>query len=193
MNPNTWGPYGWYFLHALTFAYPMNIKEEDKSRMINFINLFKELIPCDNCKKNFRNHLIKYPLTDDILSSRQTLIIWMLNIHNEVNKITRKPQYLESDLRDKFSYINTRNPLVIHTNSLLFFKYILLNLPFTPNYQDKNRLNDFFEILKYIYPNFECRAAYKNALEKYDFEKYTTNRELILSWYQLIYDDILQK
>ena len=39
---------------------------------------------------NYLIHIKKIPLTNEILSSKENLINWLILIHNEVNKINKK-------------------------------------------------------------------------------------------------------
>ena len=54
-----------------------------------FLNL-GNVLPCDKCTKHYKEHLIKYPLSEN-LNSRKELVLWLINIHNEVNKSLGKP------------------------------------------------------------------------------------------------------
>ena len=52
MDANIWGPTTWVFLHLISISYPEKITEEDKKKHLNFINAFKEIIPCKKCKNH---------------------------------------------------------------------------------------------------------------------------------------------
>lgn len=88
MNPSRWGPHGWFFMHSITFTYPTNPTQSDKDNMKNFFLSMKEVLPCEQCRKNFNKHLKKFPLTSKVLSSRYNLSLWLVHIHNQVTKIT---------------------------------------------------------------------------------------------------------
>lgn len=92
MKPDVWGPHAWIFLHSITLEYPEYPTYEDKQNMRNFINALKHILPCQKCKINFGDHLQKYPLTDNILNSKSSLIKWLIDIHNSVNKLTHKKE-----------------------------------------------------------------------------------------------------
>lgn len=119
MKPEIWGPHAWIFLHSITLAYPEIPTQQDKINMRNFINSLGEVLPCNKCKINFKSHLKTNPLTDKILSSRNSLIKWMIDIHNSVNK---------SNFKETLSYENS-------------LKYIL-NL-----YEDNNFIMIVFSII----------------------------------------------
>jgi len=91
INSDFWGSSGWKLLHYITLSYPDNPTAIDKKNMKNFFASFQTVIPCKTCATNFKKHMTKYPLTDNILSSRRNLVHWLIDIHNEVNKLLGKP------------------------------------------------------------------------------------------------------
>jgi hypothetical protein len=92
-----WGPYGWKYFHFVALAYPLNPTEEDKINYYNFYIFFGKTLPCQNCINNYNEHLQKYPLTNNILSTKDTLLKWTIDIHNEVNKKLDKKIYNYDD------------------------------------------------------------------------------------------------
>ncbi|AAV50637.1 putative FAD-linked sulfhydryl oxidase [Acanthamoeba castellanii mimivirus] len=90
MSPEQWGIYGWTFSHAVALGYPINPTEEDKLRYYTFFNSYRYVLPCGKCRINYADHLNKYPLTDEVLSSRENLVKWTIDIHNVVNYYTGK-------------------------------------------------------------------------------------------------------
>jgi hypothetical protein len=90
MDSRFWGPHAWIFLHSITLEYPDVPTMRDKDNMSNFFNSLGNVLPCYKCKINFPKHLIKYPLNNDVLSSKTRLVKWLIDIHNEVNIMTGK-------------------------------------------------------------------------------------------------------
>ena len=113
MDPNIWGPHAWHFLHAITLTYPEKPTEQDKKNYSLFFHSLKNVLPCDKCKLNFRHHLIKYPLNHHILNSKMNLITWLINIHNEVNKLNLKPiktlDEINNIFYDQYFYFHKSN------------------------------------------------------------------------------------
>jgi copper chaperone CopZ len=89
MDPKIWGGPAWIFLHSVTFNYPKNptLKEKDAYRV--YFNSLKEVLPCGHCKNNLKKNLKKNPI-DKALKSRDNLINWLIDIHNQVNIDTEK-------------------------------------------------------------------------------------------------------
>jgi hypothetical protein len=91
IDPTIWGPHLWKFMHYFTLSYPEEPTEEDKDNLYNFFNTIQTVLPCEKCRYNFKSHLEKTPLTEEILSNNINVIRWLFDIHNEVNKTTNKP------------------------------------------------------------------------------------------------------
>jgi hypothetical protein len=105
-NPDFWGLAGWFFLFMVAFAYPScKPTEEERTDMKNFFLSLKSILPCWSCRSNFQKNLKKYPLTDNILRSRDSLIQWLVDMYNEVNKEINKPVLSYEDTIKKFTNI----------------------------------------------------------------------------------------
>ena len=120
MDPNIWGPHAWFFLHTIARNYPENPSSQDKQSHLQFFSLLQSIIPCEICKQNYKAHFVKFPLQKS-LNTRVDFQKWLINIHNEVNKIHKKKQYtyeevtkLYDDIYDKkINYMET-----IHSKKL---------------------------------------------------------------------------
>lgn len=91
IDPKIWGPICWKLLEYITFTYPVNPTEEDKTNIRNFFTALQHVLPCQKCRNNYGIHLKKYPLDEKAVSSQKYLITWLINIHNEVNIMNGKP------------------------------------------------------------------------------------------------------
>lgn len=92
IKPSIWGPHGWKFLHYVSLGYPNNPTEEDKRNYKNFYTSLQHILPCAKCAHNYSHNLKQYPI-DNHLGSRDTLIRWVIDIHNKVNTETGKKEY----------------------------------------------------------------------------------------------------
>tara|TARA_Y100000389_G_C17383210_1_gene475524 strand:+ start:677 stop:1114 length:438 start_codon:yes stop_codon:yes gene_type:complete len=96
MDPEIWGPHAWVLLHTITLVYPHKPTNNDKQTYKNFfINLYN-ILPCDWCSHNYKIHLDKYPI-DNYLNSKKNIVQWLINIHNETNKLLNKNIYFTYD------------------------------------------------------------------------------------------------
>lgn len=135
IDPNIWGSNAWKFMHYITIAYPIQPNEEIKKNAYNFFMSLKYLLPCEKCRYNFGHHLQKHPLTNEILSSRDLLIDWLIGIHNDVNIDTGKPILIrEQILKEYMNPIENKS----HYNSTILFDYI---------YNTDNRILTIFIVI----------------------------------------------
>ena len=93
IGPDKWGVHGWKFIHHIALGYPYNPTENDKNDYKNFFSLLGNVLPCSICSDHYKKHLLIYPLTDIVLSSKINLINWTIDMHNEVNKQNGKKIY----------------------------------------------------------------------------------------------------
>jgi hypothetical protein len=92
-GPDVWGPPGWKFIHFVTMGYPNYPTESIKKKYYDYFHSLKNVIPCSICASHFAENLEELPLDDNVLSSRENLVRWGINIHNIVNKKNGKKVY----------------------------------------------------------------------------------------------------
>ena len=73
INPQLWGPHLWKFMHYLTLSYPDNPTNIDMNKFKNFFTMIGEYLPCEKCRVHYKNHNNNFPLTENILSSKDNL------------------------------------------------------------------------------------------------------------------------
>ena len=89
MDTRFWGPSGWKILHIITYGYPTNPTVEDKQHYGLFFNSLKYILPCKYCRNSLTKFYKQIPIEEN-LESRDTLTLWIYNIHNKVNNKLRK-------------------------------------------------------------------------------------------------------
>lgn len=123
ITQKTWGPYGWKFMHMVALAYPNSPTNEDKENYKIFFTILGNVLPCQLCADHYKQNLINFPLTDYILSSRDTLLKWTIDIHNEVNKSIGKKildydeaiTLIKNNYEDKSIKVETKTKTNIET------------------------------------------------------------------------------
>lgn len=82
-----WGPPIWDASFLIAFGFPLKPTEEQKINYMNhFINL-GNVLPCKYCRQSFQEFLATTnKLTIDDLESRHTLIKWLFEMRNTINK-----------------------------------------------------------------------------------------------------------
>ena len=131
MDPKIWGQHAWFFMHSITLVYPNNPTEQDKQNILNFFKNIVNVLPCFKCRANFKNHIKKYPLNSKVVACRENLVKWLIDIHNEVNKMNGDAVLSYSEAIQKYinctSNNNTSKYLALF---LLFFVVIVLLIVF---------------------------------------------------------------
>ena len=89
IGPNIWGPHGWKFLHYVSLGYPQEPTENDKRYYKDFYTSLQNVLPCATCQGNYKKNLSELPI-DNALQSRDSLVKWVIDVHNKVNKETNK-------------------------------------------------------------------------------------------------------
>ena len=89
-DSDIWGPHAWFFLETVCMGYPTDPSYEEKKQAENFFKALQFMIPCEKCRNHYKKHLKKYPLNGEVLSSRDNLFMWIVDIHNSVHKNKQK-------------------------------------------------------------------------------------------------------
>lgn len=109
MDPKIWGPHFWFVLHFITFNYPDNPTTYDKQSHKVFFESVKDILPCEKCRRHYRNHIAQFPL-EVALDNRIDLIKWLIQVHNIVNKSLNKPEYSLKDVLYIYSNLEPVSP-----------------------------------------------------------------------------------
>lgn len=109
MKPEVWGPQFWYLLHIISFEYPDQPVDTDKQIYYDFYTSLKDILPCNMCKKHYRDFLHKHPLLP-FLDSKANLVKWVVDIHNFVNESLGKPILTLDEVLDIYAVLNPVSP-----------------------------------------------------------------------------------
>ena len=109
MQTSVWGPAGWLFLHSMAQNYPWKPTLSQKNNYLSFFKNISNILPCRYCRESYQKYITgidnwkKSPkeqenpdilLPEDTnllldiskLESRKTLVTWLYNLHNRINK-----------------------------------------------------------------------------------------------------------
>jgi hypothetical protein len=103
LNPTVWGPHGWFFIDSIVLSLPNKLSYEQKNIYKNFFTSLQDVLPCEGCRQHYKQNLIKYPLTDVVLSKKENMIKWILNVHNNVRSDAKK---IPISIKQYFEYYN---------------------------------------------------------------------------------------
>lgn len=90
MPPDVWGPIFWHAMHIVSLAYPVHPSEADKTGAKAFFESLTHVLPCPVCREHYKQKIATTPI-DPALNSRGDLILWVWEIHNDVNVMLGKP------------------------------------------------------------------------------------------------------
>ena len=126
INPLYWGKSGWIFLNSIALTYKPEYKENYKL----FITQLPFILPCISCGEKLKANM---NTLDDALISKETLLIWLLNIRNSISKENNRDEKTMNDnFNEIFSTVTTSNNnysttlilLVILILLIILFRYI---------------------------------------------------------------------
>lgn len=131
MNKNIWGPSGWLFMHSISFQYPENPTEEDKNNYRVFFESLKNTIPCPKCREHYSENLKQKPIQ---LNTRDELIQWVIDIHNEVNEKNSKKIYSRQEVEklysSKYNYSIEKNESIESNMNMLLIVILIFLIIF---------------------------------------------------------------
>lgn len=102
-DPKEWGPHFWYILHLITFSYPDEPSFIEQSGYHDFFINLQHVIPCESCRKNYKDHIQSNPITP-FLNSKANLIKWLTDIHNKTNTHLKNPLLTVEEVIKKYSH-----------------------------------------------------------------------------------------
>ena len=79
--PSKWGPHFWMTLHIACLGC------QDPKVLTDFVEGYKEIIPCLSCREHFEQVLVENPVPE-----ADDLFKWSVDVHNIVNKRLGKPE-----------------------------------------------------------------------------------------------------
>jgi len=176
-----WGPYCWYLLHTISFSY----QDHKRNYYQHFFNLIGEIIPCLECKKHFKKHLINFPPPITKVGE-DTLEDWVINIHNIVNKYLKKNICSHDDAKNLY-WVDDILP--INHKYIHDFIKIISNSDVNPV-----KFILFLQTLAYIFPCPVCSNALINCVETSYIKKIVNgqiNKKFVAQYLQLIQENHL--
>jgi hypothetical protein len=131
MKNSQWGPAAWLFLHSVTFQYPENPTDQDKNNYKIFFDSLQNILPCPNCREHYQKNLKENPMN---LESRESLIKWVIDLHNAVNKKNSKKEYSYDEVNDlyqsKYNYSIKENESVESNMKFVLILILMILLIF---------------------------------------------------------------
>jgi len=106
-----WGPCMWYFLHTISFNYPVKPTKDDKKHYMTFLKSLQFVLPCRSCRENYTKN-IKTKATKlnmNVMKNRDSLSRWMCKLHNTINtQLCKKKKMKYEVCRDFYEQFRAR-------------------------------------------------------------------------------------
>ena len=84
----------------------------------------QHVLPCNKCKAHYQQNIQKYDLSES-LDSRENLVKWLIDLHNDVNRDNEKPIWSYSDVYNKYREMYNKTNIY---NNIIIFTIILIVL-----------------------------------------------------------------
>lgn len=99
----------WNSLHYLSYLYPENPTENQKKQIYFLIEkMRKDGILCNKCKSHFIKWTNKYKIEDNY-NNRNELILYFVNLHNDVNLRNKKPLFYKAKVDEIYLNFDDKN------------------------------------------------------------------------------------
>ena len=187
MDPKVWGRSGWKFLFSVALGFPEKPDFQQIHNYTRFFNYLQYVLPCEICRLHYASHLNQITI-DPYMTSRDNLFLWVLKVHNLVNKQMGKPSITRTDVLrlyfdNKMALQGFPFPVSLwETDFWRFMFSIAYGYPKKPNFQDIFNYKRFFTYLQYVLP---CRAYRKKYYLQYiqlPIDPYLTTTEYLFNW-----------
>ncbi len=106
-----WGPCMWYFLHTISFNYPVKPTATDKKHYMTFLKTLQYVLPCKTCRENYKNNIKASgtKLNMAVMKNRDSLSRWMCKLHNKINtQLCKKKDIKYEVCRDFYEQFRAR-------------------------------------------------------------------------------------
>ena len=200
LSRQEFGHQGWILLHSIVKVYSTTPTRFWKTIFREFFEGFSKNYPCDVCKGHLLKMLTEYPPD---LTSRETLMKWLSDRHNQVNTRLGKPIYpypytkknSEKKIKDNVQYlfesgvegnlcINNVTTERLGQATWMFLHSMSISYQYSNNVtqEDVESTKKLYRALCYIYPYEASREKLIYEVKRTDFDKILSDRRLYIKW-----------
>tara|TARA_E500000331_G_scaffold36441_1_gene30335 strand:+ start:1038 stop:1688 length:651 start_codon:yes stop_codon:yes gene_type:complete len=109
MLTSIWGPGMWHYLHTMSFNYPVNPTNTDKTHYRDFLLSLRNVLPCGKCRTNLRANFKKLPLYKKYMKNRHTFSNYVFELHELINTMLGKVSGLTYEqVRERYEHFRAR-------------------------------------------------------------------------------------
>ena len=107
-----WGPGLWHALHTMSFNYPVKPTNDDKKNYLVYFKSLVNTLPCRYCRENYKKNTSKGSKTYlhmGVMKNRETLSMWLFNLHEKINSNLGKTSGLTYEIvRNRYENFRAR-------------------------------------------------------------------------------------
>ncbi|ARF11110.1 disulfide thiol oxidoreductase, Erv1 / Alr family [Hokovirus HKV1] len=198
---NYWGTSTWESMHNIAYSYPLEPSEQEKEDYYNFYTYLKYVLPNKESRKSYKLVINnpEFKLSKNVFDNRNSLTLWVFNIHNYYNKLLNK-NYVISFTQVNEKYESYRAKCNSDKNNSMVTKiwgphmWILITsicyaYSDKPNENKKKNYITFFKILGKVLPCSYCKDSYdkfiKSGLSELTDDCLKNSKKLTLWCYYL--------
>ena len=171
IHSKVWGQYLWRLLHTLTYSYNPKMSNELKAKYVRLFHVLKDAIPCPICRNHYTGRCIRNP-PEKNMQSTDSFVIWLSNIHNEVNSGLGKPLVGKKDSDSQ--YIKNGKIAFDFRDFVILFRIITMI-----NYVNFPAVQKLIQLVFEIYPD---KILTKNAPNSYKTISHIQNNQTLNQW-----------
>jgi hypothetical protein len=109
LHSSTWGAGQWDSIFSVGFTFPDGASQGLKTKTKLWLTNMR--MGCLGCETKYGEALLKFPLTDDVFLSRQTLLTWMVSIRNYERVNRGVPALSFAEVADFYAARHNKAPL----------------------------------------------------------------------------------
>jgi hypothetical protein len=171
VHSKVWGQYLWRLLHALTYSYNPKMNAELKAKYVRLFHVLKDAIPCPICRNHYTGRCNRNP-PEKNMQTTDTFVIWLSNIHNEVNSALGKPQVGKRESDNQ--YVKNGKLNFDFKDFVILFRIITMI-----NYVNFPAIQKLIQLVFDIYPD---KVFLKNAPNSYKSINTIQNNQTLNTW-----------
>jgi hypothetical protein len=117
MLTTVWGPAMWHFLHTMSFNYPVEPTQLQRTQYKEFVLSLRNVLPCKYCRDNLAKNLSDLKFSNKHMKNRATFSRFMYDLHELINTMLGKKSGLSyCDVRERYEHFRSRCVLDIDSD-----------------------------------------------------------------------------
>jgi hypothetical protein len=105
IEPRIWGPHLWTALHLICEAAPAQLTGEQRTHYAAFFQHLAHVLPCGKCSTHLQTILSTTRPLGTSITTRERLVDWCIDLHNDVNADLGAPAMPVDDARRHWSAV----------------------------------------------------------------------------------------